>query len=374
MSATKAKPHPDNFQVAVATLVKLEDKFLKLAEETTSGAAFKQELLYASTAIMNNDYLARCAVSNPLSLRNAFQQVAACGLTLNPANALAYIVPREGRVVLDISYRGMIRMAVRDGAIKDCIVEVVYSNDQFVYKGKRTSPEHIFDPFSEEQQRGEFVGVYVEALLPDGRLYVEAIPAREIYAARAASELWKRKQSGPWKDFFVSMVKKTAIKIARKYWPQGSGTLDQAISYLNEEGGEGFSTKDVPAEVVERYMGTTEVEDAEPPREEVVQPSVLTAVPERAEESAPQEAQEAAQQVPKKAPKQQPKAPQEAPVSADDLPPKIVKKTATLVQRAQEQGCWEAAEEYLSNWPVDYRNYAMRELTAARYAAATSGE
>jgi len=187
-----------DFQTAVAIIAKQESKFVELVKSSNTDVAFKNELLYASQAMLNNDYLCKVALSNSLSLRNAFSQVAACGLTLNPARGFAYLVPRDGQVILDVSYRGMIKAAVNDAAIKDCIVELVYANDEFVYRGKRQSPTHTFNPFDKKADRGEFVGAFVEALLPDGRVHVEAVTAEEIYAAREASELWKRKKKGPW--------------------------------------------------------------------------------------------------------------------------------------------------------------------------------
>ncbi|HBN8269201.1 TPA: recombinase RecT, partial [Pseudomonas aeruginosa] len=254
----------DNFQNAVAIIAKLEDKFSKLVESSKTEVMFKNELLYASQAMMNNDYLCRCATTNPLSLRNAFSQVAAYGLTLNPSRQLAYLVPRDGQVVLDVSWRGMVKVAVNDGAIRDCIVELVYSKDKFEYRGKRQSSTHTFYPYDKKADRGEFVGCYVEALLPDGRVHVEAVTADDINAARDASELWKRKKKGPWVDFEDSMRKKSAIKIASKYWPQTGTKLDGVIQYLNTDAGEGFSSNDVPVEVVERYMGAADVVGTEP--------------------------------------------------------------------------------------------------------------
>lgn len=124
-----------NFQNAVAIIAKQEGKFMELVKAASTDVVFKQEMLYASQAMMNNDFLCSTAIKNPLSLRNAFSQVAACGLTLNPARGLCYLVPRDGQVILDVSYKGMIKTAVNDGAIRDCIVELVYSNDKFVYKG-----------------------------------------------------------------------------------------------------------------------------------------------------------------------------------------------------------------------------------------------
>lgn len=372
-----------DFQQVVAILSQSERKFVKLVEDAKTSITFKTEMLYASTAMMNNEYLAGVAVKNPMSLRSAFQQVAACGLTLNPARVLAYLVPRDGQVLLDISYRGMIRMAVEDGAIKDCIVELVYSTDEFSYKGKRNSPEHVFNPFADKAKRGEFIGVYVEAMLPDGRLHVEAIPAEEIYAARAVSDLWKRKKKGPWVDFFSAMAKKAAIKIARKYWPQGSGRLDNAIAYLNENG-EGFAANEVPIQVVERYMGEAEVVE---PVSDVIDTVVQSAQAdaEKAELVAAESLVSAEQAQPEQraaaeAPAMNSKKPADPVSRSTDtdagagLPTKVRKKTADLVSRAQAQGCWEAALEYIQSWPVQAKEYAQTQLQAAQYAAVAGGE
>lgn len=379
------------FQNAVAIMVKLEDKFIELVKTSNTDVAFKNELLYASQAMMNNDYLCRTALSNSLSLRNAFSQVAACGLTLNPARGFAYLVPRDGQVILDVSYRGMIKAAVNDAAIKDCIVELVYANDEFVYRGKRQSPSHTFNPFDKKADRGEFVGAFVEALLPDGRVHVEAVTAEEIYAAREASELWRKKKKGPWVDFFAAMAKKSAIKIARKYWPQSGPKLDELIQYLNTNGGEGFASQDVPLAVVERVIGASdEVEPVEPVeplptsnQEEAAsepspaaQPAEVDPEPERAD---PPAAEPAADSAPAADPEPQAvegevmpaKEPEPKPA---ELPEKVVKKVAELVRRARDQGCWAAAKEYVSTWPEEARQYALQQLKAGEYLAASEGE
>jgi len=354
-----------NYQNAVAVIAKQEDKFLELVKAAKTDVVFKQEMLYAAQAMMNNDYLCTVAINNPLSFRNAFGQVAACGLTLNPARGLCYLVPRDGQVVLDVSYKGMIKTAVNDGAIRDCIVELVYSNDQFKYKGKRHSPVHEFDPFDTEE-RGEFRGVYVEVTLPDGRVHVEAVTAKEIYKARDSSDLWKRKKKGPWVDFETSMFKKTGIKIAKKYWPQVGEKLDTVIQYLNTTAGEGFASHDVPISVVERYMGAAEVVDEAQPLptsnevEEQVPASETTQVePEdaQAQVAAPLEGEVL----------QASNDESQAPV---DLPPKVLKKAQEVVKRARESQGWKAARDYVSAWPVEARDYALRLLSTAEYQAA----
>ncbi|WP_432780596.1 recombinase RecT (plasmid) [Pseudomonas corrugata] len=361
----------NNFQTAVAIIAKQEENFIKLVESSKTDVMFKNELLYASQAMMNNDYLCKCATTNPLSLRNAFSQVAAYGLTLNQSRQLAYLVPRDGQVVLDVSWRGMVKVAVNDGAIRDCIVELVYSKDEFKYRGKRQSPIHTFNPFDKKADRGEFVGCYVEASLPDGRVHVEAVTAEEIDAAREASELWKRKKKGPWVDFEDSMRKKSSIKIARKYWPQTGSKLDGVIQYLNTAAGEGFASTEVPVEVVERFMGAADVVASEPlpTSNQVDQQLEPSEDPEQAAE-----------------PETADPAPaddvlegnvvcdgNQLPVHAD-LPQKVVKKVAEVVRRARAANSWEPAYDYVSTWPVDARDYAVTQLKASQYAAQSQGE
>ena len=62
-----------------------------------SGLDFFQEQIFATQLLMNNSYLLDVAKKNPSSLRLAMYNVAAVGLTLNPNQGLAYLVPRRLR-------------------------------------------------------------------------------------------------------------------------------------------------------------------------------------------------------------------------------------------------------------------------------------
>ena len=398
--------HNQNFRAAVACINSQEKKFITLVKDANAPARFKEEMLYASQAMMNNEYLARVAVNNPLSLRNAFSQLGASGLTLNPSRQLAYLVPRDGSVVLDVSWRGMVRTAVLEGAIRDCVVELVYSNDKFEYQGKRRSPAHIFNPFEKKENRGEFLGCYVEAGLPDGRVHVEVVTAAEILAAREASELWKRKKKGPWVDYEDGMRKKSAIKIARKFWPQCS-RLDEVIQYLNQSG-EGFAAHDVPAEILSRYLdgGATAPEPVPLPTSneldlvgQVIEPEPVQAAqpggnqaeagtsgqsapagkakakPRSKSAEAPAQAQARAQA--------QAQAPAQAQSSTStpggvgqgesSLPQRVLQRVEEIVERALTSGAWQAARDFVSTWPDEARNYALKKLKAAEYQAAAQG-
>jgi len=89
----------------------------------SSGLEFNQEQIFATQMLMHNSYLLGVAQENPTSLRMAMYNVAAVGLSLNPNQGLAYLVPRrlrsgeDPKVMLDISYRGLISIGVESGSI-----------------------------------------------------------------------------------------------------------------------------------------------------------------------------------------------------------------------------------------------------------------
>ncbi|MDT4850643.1 hypothetical protein FQZ97_847960 [compost metagenome] len=165
------------------------------------------------------------------------------------------------------------------------------------------------------------------------------------------------------------MLKKSGIKIAKKYWPQVGEKLDSVIQYLNTAAGEGFASQDVPVSVVERYMGAAEVVGE-------AQPLPTTNVAAGAPQEAPSQSQPVGLQ---QAPEEPAKAVHEGNLMAEAeaeaaLPKKVVNKVEELVKRARESGAWKAAHEYIASWPVDACEYATKRLKAAEYQLATAGE
>lgn len=229
-------------------IAEAQNRFVALTDPET----WTRESFFATQLILKNEYLMKIANSSPASLRNAVTNVAAIGITLNPATAFAYLVPRDGEACLDISYKGLIKIATDTGAIKWAQAELVYANDHFVYHGPTLPPEHTFDPFSED--RGDFQGAYCSARTADGDTLSEAMSASQIYEIRDKSEMYKKKKCGPWKDFFGEMAKKTVIKRASKTWPKstGSNKLEQAIELLNDQG-EGIKFEKDVTEIHDTY-------------------------------------------------------------------------------------------------------------------------
>lgn len=199
--------------------------------------SFEREAGFAVQILQNNSYLLGVAEKDRASMIAAVTNVSAIGISLNPAKKQAYLVPRGGKVCLDISYMGLLDLAIASGSIQWGQAEVVCEEDTFTLRGFDNAPLHDFAPFS--KTRGDVVGVYVVVKTHSGDYLTETMTIAEVMAIKARSETGK-KDSGPWKTDFNEMAKKTVIKRAYKTWPK-TDRLDSAIHHLNTEGGEGIN-------------------------------------------------------------------------------------------------------------------------------------
>lgn len=199
--------------------------------------SFDREAQFAIQVLMANDYTLGVAKRNPASVIAAVANVAAIGLSLNPAKKQAYLVPRKGAICLDIGYIGLLDLAIESGSIRWGQAELVHQADRFVLNGVDKPPTHERDPFAKE--RGEVVGAYVVVKTRDGDYLTTTMPIDELLSIRDRSEAWKAKQSGPWKTDPGEMMKKTVIKRAYKLWPK-TDRLTSAIHHLNTDGEEGL--------------------------------------------------------------------------------------------------------------------------------------
>lgn len=210
-------------------------EFVKQQEPLFCGALTEQTVNWAKESqfaiqyFQKNDFLAKTALSNPTSAQNAIINVAAIGITLNPASKLAYLVPRDGMVCLDISYMGLLHLAQSTGSIKWGQCKLVYSADTYESNGLDSAPMHKYNAFGE---RGEVVGGYCTVKTADGDYLTEEMSLAEIKQVEATSKA----KNGPWKTFWEEMARKTIVKRASKYWPKAQ-RLDNAIHLLNEDEG-----------------------------------------------------------------------------------------------------------------------------------------
>jgi len=213
------------------------------------GLNFDQEAGFAIQAISNNDFMAKVSHDNPGSTRDALLNQASCGLSLSPAHNNAFLVPRDNAVRLDISARGLLKIATDSGVVQFGKPELVFEGEHFEWRGVMETPVHHFDPFSADRAQSDpfqkLRGGYVVAKLHDGSVIMDHMSAAEIMKARQQSR-GANKASSPWKVWPLEMIKKVLIKRAYKTWPQ-SARLSEAVSVLNEHEGSDFNQDAAPA-------------------------------------------------------------------------------------------------------------------------------
>ncbi|WP_326902187.1 recombinase RecT [Kosakonia cowanii] len=210
---------------------------------TDSSLTWAKECQFAIQLFQRNQKLAETAVANPTSAQNAIINVAAIGISLNPASKLAYLVPRDGMVCLDISYMGLLHIAQSAGVIKWGQCKLVHASDQYETLGLDKAPAHKYAPFATPDERGPMVGGYCTVKTADGDYLTEEMSYAEIEGIRKVSKAGSSAK-GPWVNFWSEMARKTIVKRAYKYWPRAD-RLDNAVDVLNET--EGVFTEPVMA-------------------------------------------------------------------------------------------------------------------------------
>jgi recombination protein RecT len=237
---------------ALALINSQRDVFARVCADPS--IEFEREASFAMQVLSGNEYLMSTAMRNKASLQSAITNVAAIGISLNPASKQAYLVPRDGKVCLDISYMGIMHLAQQTGAISWGQAVIVKAKDTFELNGIDQPPVHKFNPFAED--RGDIVGVYVVVKTDTGDYLTHAMPISKVNDIRDRSQAWKSYQAGkakscPWVTDYEEMAKKTCVKQAAKYWPRRD-RLDSAIHHVNLEGEEGLAElqeKDITSEV-----------------------------------------------------------------------------------------------------------------------------
>jgi len=242
----------DQLQLLRGTIEKSRTTFEEMAR-VHNVVNFKSEASFAMQLLKANSFLQKIAMSNPQTLQYAVLNVASVGLSLNPVEKHAYLVPRNGSVCLDISYMGLIHLLVESGSIKWMQSELVKENDTFIFEGVGREPTHEFNAFGD---RGEVLGVYCVAKTEDGEYLTSLMSKGECYQIRNRSEAWKRKQSGPWKTDEGEMMKKTVIKRAFKLLPKNDKAkrIYAAIEHDNNQNKIDFAAEITPIEPSQKEM------------------------------------------------------------------------------------------------------------------------
>lgn len=236
-------------------------KAQKQFEAVNKDMNFNKEASFAIQILSESDYLQKL---DPVSIVSSVANVATIGLTLNPALKYAYLVPRGGKCVLDISYIGMIKLLTDAGAVKNIDAGVIYEHDSYDF---RKGSEPYFKHKPTLSNKGAKVAAYAIAFFRDGGFQYEILGREEIEKIRNTSESWKNEKSkgfSPWEKWEDEMWKKTALKRLFKLLPKTHFSDNLIASIANEHENE---ITDIPkeekySEFFEEIQYAEEVKDA----------------------------------------------------------------------------------------------------------------
>lgn len=234
----------NNSEVTKYTPATFEAIEIKMQEAGFKPEQVKREISFAVQHINKSLQLQKCT---PLSLLTAVMNVSNIDLSLNPASKECYLIPRYNGVTkqmeaaLEPSYVGLVKLLTDTGSVTSMVCQLVYSNDIFKIDlaDNRNPVKHEIDP---TKKRGDKLGCYALATLPDGTRQVEWMTMEEIYAIRDRSETYKAYKEGKiksctWISDDGEMSRKTVIKRIYKYLPRTErmATIDNAIQLDNSD-------------------------------------------------------------------------------------------------------------------------------------------
>lgn len=264
-----------NQHPAVLAIEAAAERFHQIAPPSLK---FESEMGFAFQLLSNNDYLMKAAIEQPKSLQSAIVNVAAIGLSLNPAEKLAYLIPRtvstkvngqkvwQTRIFLEPSYMGMCRLATNSGSIEWVQARCVYASDEFIDNGLSVEPTHKNNPFASREDRGEFVGVYCVAKTHTGDYLTTTMSAERIKDIMERSEGYKafvekKVKSCVWVTDFEEQAKKTVVRNAFKMWPRSDQHDRMALAVDLSNVNEGFEEMVTEPKIARATANQKEVYD-----------------------------------------------------------------------------------------------------------------
>lgn len=217
MNNIAIKQNPVQTRIPVyPTLLKME-KFLEGAVPPDMCAKRLIRLFYVE--LCKNESLNRC---DPDSICGAIMSCAQLGLEPG-LSGMVYLIPRGGKMTLQLGYRGMIELSHRSGKVSTIKSYSVFENDTFsVDQGSEDKIVHK----RVMGDRGRMIGVYAIVTMKDGSQQFDVMDMDEIKSLRMRSGTMN---NPAWRDDFQQMAQKTVIKRILKYAPT-SVTLSSAIS------------------------------------------------------------------------------------------------------------------------------------------------
>ena len=239
-------------------IVKAKDT--RTIKEYLTGEEFAEEVAKVATKYMTPERMIRVAETTlkrvpkleqctPETVFVALLNCSAAGL--EPDGQHAHLVPYNNECKLIFDWKGLLAIARRHGV--HCTTKIVCKNDVFICEEDdgfgRTKLKHEVDY---TKPRGDMYAVYSRATWSqEGQSYLdyEIMPKEEVDKVRKSS---KAGQSGPWKDWYNEMARKTVIRRHSKRWP------------LTAEVYHAINSDDDTPDFEKRFKGAKQIKDQSP--------------------------------------------------------------------------------------------------------------
>lgn len=235
------QPHMTGMQVCEQALINGEAEFNKAVEELSLNINFNKEKMFAMQILEANPFLQKMPAD---SITKAIVNVALTGLTLHPQMKFAYLIPRKGKCVLDISYMGLCKILTDTGSVTNIHANIVYWGEEFeMERGTNPYIKHgvIDNPAT---PRGNIRGAYSVATLVDGSKSIEWMSSEDLVDIMNRSEAVKSGKRSPWDTDRPEMCRKTVIKRHYKYLPKTERTLMAATAIDIDHDNHGIDFKE----------------------------------------------------------------------------------------------------------------------------------
>ena len=179
----------------------------KLREYNTRGFIKSAQL-----CIVDNRDLQACMKTKEgkISLYHALMFAASTGLSLNPQEQKACLVPYNGKIKYQIQKGGMVELALDSGTIKKIYADTVRENDSFEITKKTQGDEYISKPAL--VNRGGIKGFFASLTTIDGDSHVLFMTNEEMIEHKNKYGRGINKPDSAWNKSFKGMGEKTVIK------------------------------------------------------------------------------------------------------------------------------------------------------------------
>jgi len=229
----------------------------------------------AALCVLENPDLRACLTTDAgkISLMRALQRAASTGLSLNPQEGKAALVPINGKVEYWPMKNGIIDLAHETGKVDFIHAETVYAKDVLTIKKTSRGDEYEFSPAL--SARGEPVA-YFAALVMAGsyRCVIKYMDKSQIEAHKQKYAKGLSSGKSAWNTNFNGMAEKTVLKALLKSVYLGPKVqkaveLDDELSQetdapVNQKGTEPSEIKEAvqmkQAEIIEHEQVTEQPE------------------------------------------------------------------------------------------------------------------